>query len=57
MQERASREVDWEKFLENRTLQQAPTAGRGGFEELPPIEQNLTKPRNRCRITCCGSCR
>jgi RNA polymerase sigma-54 factor len=46
VQERASREVDWEKFLENRTLQQAPTAGRGGFEELPPIEQNLTKPRN-----------
>ncbi|HET9959324.1 MAG TPA: RNA polymerase factor sigma-54 [Polyangiaceae bacterium] len=45
-QERASREVDWEKFLENRTLQQPPTASRGGFEELPPIEQNLTKPRS-----------
>src|SRR5512142_2347698 len=34
--ERAAREVDWEKFLENRTLQQVPTASRGGFEELPP---------------------
>jgi RNA polymerase sigma-54 factor len=44
--ERATREVDWEKFLENRTLQQAPGTSRGGFEELPPIEQNLTKPRN-----------
>ncbi len=44
--ERATREVDWEKFLENRTLQQSPTANRGGFEELPPIEQNLTKPRS-----------
>jgi len=42
--EKATREVDWEKFLENRTLQQAPSGNRGGFEELPPIEQNLTKP-------------
>jgi RNA polymerase sigma-54 factor len=44
--ERATREVDWEKFLENRTLQQPMPSGRGGFEELPPIEQNLTKPNN-----------
>ncbi|MBN2195035.1 MAG: RNA polymerase factor sigma-54 [Polyangiaceae bacterium] len=44
--EKAAREVDWEKFLENRTLQQPMPAGRGGFEELPPIEQNLTKPNN-----------
>src|SRR5687768_11728591 len=44
--EKQTREVDWEKFLENRTLQQPSTGGRGGFEELPPIEQNLTKPRN-----------
>jgi RNA polymerase sigma-54 factor len=45
--ERASREVDWEKFLENRTQQQPATGGnRSGFEELPPIEQNLTKPGN-----------
>ena len=42
--EKAAREVDWEKFLENRTLQLPPTGGRGGFEELPPIEQNLTRP-------------
>jgi RNA polymerase sigma-54 factor len=45
--EKAAREVDWEKFLENRTQQQSPPAGaRGGYEELPPIEQNLTKPRS-----------
>lgn len=36
-------EVDWEQFLENRTQQQALPTTRGGFEELPPIEQNLTK--------------
>src|SRR5271165_457730 len=36
-------EIDWEQFLENRTLQQALPSNRGGFEELPPIEQNLTK--------------
>jgi RNA polymerase sigma-54 factor len=44
--EKQTREVDWEKFLENRTLQQPTSGTRGGFEELPPIEQNLTKPRN-----------
>jgi RNA polymerase sigma-54 factor len=45
--EKATREVDWEKFLENRTLQQTSgPGGRAGFEELPPIEQNLTKPRS-----------
>ena len=44
--EKAQREVDWEKFLENRTLQQPLPSGRGGFEELPPIEQNLTKPNS-----------
>jgi RNA polymerase sigma-54 factor len=43
--EKVTREVDWEKFLENRTQQQSPSAsGRSGFEDLPPIEQNLTKP-------------
>lgn len=41
--EQATREVDWEKFLENRTQQQ-PLGPRGGFEELPPIEQNHTYP-------------
>jgi RNA polymerase sigma-54 factor len=36
-------DIDWEQFLENRTLQQPLPSGRGGFEDLPPIEQNLTK--------------
>jgi RNA polymerase sigma-54 factor len=36
-------EIDWEQFLENRTLQQPLPSNRGGFEDLPPIEQNLTK--------------
>ncbi|HSN99096.1 MAG TPA: RNA polymerase factor sigma-54 [Candidatus Nanopelagicales bacterium] len=44
--ERRAKEVDWEQFLENRQLQQALPSFRGGFEELPPIEQNLTKPSN-----------
>src|SRR5512145_2506149 len=44
--QKAAREVDWEKFLENRTLQQASAGARGGFEELPPIEQSLTKPHS-----------
>jgi len=39
-------EIDWEQFLENRTLQQPLPSGRGGFEDLPPIEQNLTKQQN-----------
>jgi len=30
--EQATREVDWEKFLENRTLQQPATGSRSGFE-------------------------
>jgi RNA polymerase sigma-54 factor len=42
--EKQTKEVDWEQFLENRTQQQAMPSGRGGFEELPPIDQNLTKP-------------
>ena len=46
-EERRAKEVDWDQFLENRTLQQpVPGEGRSGFEELPPIEQNLTKPRS-----------
>ena len=36
-------EMDWEQFLENRTLQQSTYATKGGFEELPPIEQSLTR--------------
>lgn len=42
--EKNTREVDWEKFLENRSQQAPATGPRGGFEELPPMEQNLTKP-------------
>ena len=46
-EERKAQEVDWEQFLENRTLQQPmPGESRGGFEDLPPIEQNLTRPRS-----------
>ncbi len=43
LQEKQAAEVDWEQFLENRSQQQALPTSRGGFEELPPIEQNLTK--------------
>ncbi|HZU84443.1 MAG TPA: RNA polymerase factor sigma-54 [Polyangiaceae bacterium] len=42
-EEKRVQEIDWEQFLENRTLQQPLPTSRGGFEELPPIEQNLTK--------------
>ena len=43
--EKATREVDWEKFLENRTQQNPGPSGGGGFDDLPPIEQNLTRAR------------
>ncbi|MFI5299234.1 MAG: RNA polymerase factor sigma-54 [Polyangiales bacterium] len=43
IQEKKSAEVDWEQFLENRNQQQPMPASRGGYDELPPIEQNLTK--------------
>ncbi len=41
--DKSVREIDWEQFLENRTQQQSLPTTRGGFEELPPIEQSLTK--------------
>lgn len=44
--EKATREVDWEKFLENRNQQNSGFNRSGGFDDLPPIEQNLTKPNN-----------
>lgn len=45
--DKATREVDWEKFLENRSQQgPGPSSGGGGTEELPPIEQSLTRPRS-----------
>src|SRR5262245_33126514 len=38
--EKQVKEVDWEQFLENRQLQTPmPASGRGGTEEMPPIEQ------------------
>jgi RNA polymerase sigma-54 factor len=42
-EEKRVQEIDWEQFLENRTLQQPLPNNRGGFDDLPPIEQNLTK--------------
>jgi RNA polymerase sigma-54 factor len=45
-EEKRVQEIDWEQFLENRTLQQPLPANRGGFEDLPPIEQNLTKTQS-----------
>lgn len=42
-EDKAVQEIDWEQFLENRTLQQPLPTNRGGFDDLPPIEQNLTK--------------
>ncbi len=43
--EKIAKEVDWEQFLENRQLQTPmPASGRGGTEEMPPIEQSLTRP-------------
>ncbi len=41
--DKAVQEIDWEQFLENRTLQQPLPTNRGGFDDLPPIEANLTK--------------
>src|SRR3974390_3469257 len=42
-EDKAVQEIDWEQFLENRTLQQPLPSTRGGFDDLPPIEQNLTR--------------
>src|SRR5215467_2320672 len=42
-EEKRVQDIDWEQFLENRTLQQPLPQSRGGFEDLPPIEANLTK--------------
>src|SRR4051794_27609516 len=44
--EKTVQDIDWEKFLENRTLQQPLQTNRGGFDDLPPIEQNLTKQQS-----------
>lgn len=39
-------EVDWESYLENQQLRQPVGASRQGFEDLPPIEQSLTRPES-----------
>lgn len=39
-----NQDIDWASYLENQQLRQPVGASRSGFEELPPIEQNLTKP-------------
>ncbi|MEM1030002.1 MAG: RNA polymerase factor sigma-54 [Myxococcota bacterium] len=40
-------EIDWERYLENQSqLKQPSGTARSGFDELPPIEQNLTKQPN-----------
>lgn len=44
--EKKGEEIDWEQFLENRALQAPLPSQRGGFDDLPPIEQNLTRPAN-----------
>lgn len=41
--EKAAKEVDWEKYLENRAQQQSTPNQKGGFEDLPPVEQNFTR--------------
>ncbi|HLK40246.1 MAG TPA: RNA polymerase factor sigma-54 [Polyangiaceae bacterium] len=46
IEDKQVQEIDWEQFLENRTLQQPLPTNRGGFEDLPPIEQNLTKTQS-----------
>ena len=44
--QKKAQEVDWEQFLENRSMQQPVQSGdRSGFDDLPPIEANLTRPR------------
>lgn len=42
-EEKKVQEVDWDKFLENRTLQQPTYSSNSGFEDLPPVEQSLTR--------------
>jgi RNA polymerase sigma-54 factor len=40
---KAVKEMDWDQYLENRAQQQPAQGSRGGFEDMPPIDQNLTK--------------
>ncbi len=43
-EEKRARDVDWEQLLQNRDLQTATPATRGSAEELPSIEQTLSRP-------------
>lgn len=43
--ERKVEDIDWEKLLENNQQQRPIGSERGGFEDLPSIEQNLTGPK------------
>jgi RNA polymerase sigma-54 factor len=40
---KAVKEMDWDQYLENRAQQQPAQGSRGGFEDMPPVDQNLTK--------------
>jgi RNA polymerase sigma-54 factor len=42
-EERKAEEIDWDRYLENHTLQQPPPAVRSNSEELPSIEATLTR--------------
>lgn len=41
-----AQEIDWDRYLENQQLRQPTGASRSGYDDLPPIEQNLTKPQS-----------
>ncbi len=43
VEEKRAQDIDWEQFLENRAAQQPTQGARTGYDELPPIEANLTK--------------
>ncbi|MBI4700902.1 MAG: RNA polymerase factor sigma-54 [Deltaproteobacteria bacterium] len=38
------KDLDWDRYLENQHMHQSLGVGRGGYEELPPIEQSFTRP-------------
>jgi len=44
--ERKLPDIDWKQLLENAVHKKASGEGRGGFDDLPPIDQNLTKHEN-----------
>ena len=42
-EDRQVQDIDWDQFLENRSLQQPVAGSRTGFDEFPSAEQNLTR--------------